>query len=67
MERAYKDLLTEGMHQISISDLIERLSHIEQAYKLTEFLPKNLKTALTTIEELEAELSKDMVNDEEIV
>jgi predicted nuclease of restriction endonuclease-like (RecB) superfamily len=29
-------------------------------YKLTESLPQNLKTALPTIEELEAELSKDL-------
>jgi hypothetical protein len=29
-------------------------------YRLTESLPENLKTALPTIEELEAELSKDL-------
>jgi hypothetical protein len=32
-------------------------------YKLTETLPENIKTALPTIEELEAELSKDIGED----
>jgi hypothetical protein len=31
-------------------------------YKLTENLPANLKMALPTIEELEAELEKDIKN-----
>ena len=35
-------------------------------YRLTEALPKNLKTALPTIEELEAELSKDFDLQKEI-
>ena len=30
-------------------------------YRLTEALPENIKTALPTIEELEAELSKDFI------
>lgn len=38
MERAYKGLLTEGMHQISIGNLIERLGHIEQSYKNHDFI-----------------------------
>ena len=29
-------------------------------YRLTESLPENLKTLLTTIEQLEAELTKDL-------
>jgi hypothetical protein len=31
-------------------------------FKLTEILPENLKTALPTIEELEAELSKGLID-----
>jgi hypothetical protein len=33
-------------------------------YKLTESLPDNLKTALPTIEELEAELIKNINNED---
>ena len=34
-------------------------------YRLTENLPENLKTALPSIEELEAELSKNISHEEE--
>lgn len=34
-------------------------------YRLTESMPENLKTALPSIEELEAELSKDLNFEEE--
>ena len=34
-------------------------------YRLTESLPENLKTALPTIEELEAELAKDLGGEDE--
>lgn len=34
-------------------------------YRLTESLPENIKTALPTIEELEAELAKDFSDDED--
>ncbi len=34
-------------------------------YRLTENLPENIKTALPTIEELEAELAKDFSDDED--
>jgi hypothetical protein len=33
-------------------------------YRLNDSLPKNLKTALPTIKELEAELAKDLKIDE---
>ncbi|MDP4154026.1 MAG: PDDEXK nuclease domain-containing protein, partial [Bacillota bacterium] len=36
-------------------------------YRLNENLPENLKSALPTIEELEAELSKDFVETKEAV
>ena len=36
-------------------------------YKLTEALPKEIKTLLPTIEELEMELSKDLSDQEEDV
>lgn len=36
-------------------------------YRLTELFPKEIKTLLPTIEELEIELSKELNNDNEVI
>lgn len=46
MEKAYKNLLTQDMHQIPVNDLIYSLSHTEKAYKNHEFIKTGADTVL---------------------
>ncbi len=49
--------------EYTLRDMTKPISLAE--YRLTESLPQNLKTALPTIEELEAELAKDLGGEDE--
>lgn len=52
------------MAEYALRDMTKPIGLAE--YKLTEALPEDIKTALPSIEELEAELSKDFKESENI-
>ncbi|MCE2993400.1 MAG: RepB family plasmid replication initiator protein [Alphaproteobacteria bacterium] len=47
IEKAFKSLLSQDLHQISINDLISGLGHGEKAYKNYEFIKSSLKSLVT--------------------